>query len=85
MPHTPSDALRQAFIEHGKGLGLEFMEVARETELSEVRREEGGEGNKNVVKRVKRDREKRWGHCSSAPIQLVPLECYIGHYMRLIT
>ena len=42
MPHTPSDALRQAFVEHGKGLGLEFMEVARETELSEVRRE--GEG-----------------------------------------
>lgn len=59
MPHTPSDALRQAFIEHGKGLGLEFMEVARETELSEVRREKGGEGNMNVVKKVKRDREKR--------------------------
>ena len=42
MPHTPSDALRQAFVEHGKSLGLEFMEVARETELSEVRRK--GEG-----------------------------------------
>ena len=36
MPKAPEAALRQAFIDKGKAIGLEFMEVERETPLSEV-------------------------------------------------
>ena len=37
VPKAPEAALRQAFIDNGKAIGLEFMEVERETPLSEVR------------------------------------------------
>ncbi len=38
VPVTPSDALRQAFKEHGRGQGLELVEVDREQPLAEVGR-----------------------------------------------
>lgn len=36
IPQTPSDALQQAFIDHGRGVGVELSEVPRDAPLSEV-------------------------------------------------
>ena len=36
VPETPAGALRQAFIDHGKTLDIEFMEVDRDTPLTDV-------------------------------------------------
>ncbi len=36
MPKIPSDALRQAFIDHGQSMGVGLEPVARETPLTEV-------------------------------------------------
>ena len=36
VPKIPSDALRQAFIDHGRSMGVELETVPRETPVSEV-------------------------------------------------
>ena len=36
MPETESDALRQAFLDHGQSVGIQFSEVPRDTPIAEV-------------------------------------------------
>ena len=36
VPEIPSDALRQAFIDHGRSMGVELETVPRETPVAEV-------------------------------------------------
>lgn len=38
MPKIPSDALRAAFVDHGRGTGVTLEPVAREKPLTEVTR-----------------------------------------------
>ena len=37
MSETESDALRQAFLDHGQSVGIQFSEVPRDTPIAEVR------------------------------------------------
>ena len=36
VPKTPSDALRQAFVDHGKSQGVELSDIPRDASLSKV-------------------------------------------------
>ena len=36
LPETESGALRQAFLDHGQGIGIQLSEVPRDTHITEV-------------------------------------------------